>query len=207
MAFDTDYTSFRSAVQRFIDWTDAATTTYVDDLISVAEKKVYKLLRTRANEKGFSINAGADGTVAVPSDYEEMKSARLSANPARKLERKSVEFIYSKYADRSVTGNQLFFAREADKFIFGPSGASGDAMQGVYYRSGTAMASTSTINSIFTAHPDIFLMAAASESSVFIGADARLQTWEAKFQSLLAIANQAAKDEDYSGSTLAGSLG
>lgn len=206
MAFDTDYASFRTAIPLFVDWS-GSTTTQVDDLISLAEKKVYKLLRTRANEKKFSLNAGSDGTVSVPSDYEEMKSARIASSPARKLERKSVEFIYEKYGDRSSTGNERYFGREADSFIFGPAAGPGTPMVGVYYRSGTSMAQNATINSIFTAHADIFLMAAASEASPFIGSDSRIPTWEAKFQSLLSIANQAAKDEDNSGSTLAGSLG
>ena len=206
MAFSDDYESFRAAVPRFIDWT-GYTTTHVDDLIAVSERKVYKALRTRANEFRFSINAGSGGTVAVPDDYEEMKSARMSAAPARKLVRKSVEEIYSRFGDRSVTGNQLWFAREGDVFIFGPAGAAGDTMQGVYYRSGTSMAQSATINSIFAAHPDIFLMAAASESSAYIGMDSRIAVWEQKFQQLIAIANQAARDEDTSGSILVGSLG
>lgn len=205
MAFNTDYSSFRTAIPGWLDWT-GSTTTQVDDLISVAEKKVYKVLRTRANEFGFSINVASDGTAAVPADYEEMKSARMNASPQRKLERKSVEFIYANYGDRSVTGNQLYFAREASNFIFAPSGSTGDVMKGVYYRSGTSMAVNSTLNSIFSAHPDIFLMAALAESTLFIGADSRIQAWETKFQELVAIANQKAKDEDYSGSTLAGSL-
>lgn len=206
MAFNTDYASFRAAVPRFIDWTDF-TTTHVDDLIAVAERKVYKMLRTRANEIRFSLTAGSDGTVAVPADYEEMKHARIAASPVRRLTRASIEEVYEKYADRSVSGSQRIFAREGDAFIFGPAGVSGNVMNGVYYRSGTSMASTSTINSIFTAHPELFLMAAASESEAFIGMDSRIPVWEAKFQQLLNIANQAAKDEDLSGSALSGRLG
>lgn len=203
MPFNTDYSSFRVAVPAHIDWA-GYTVTQIDDLIAVAERKVFRSLRTRAMEFSFSINVASDGTASVPSDYVEMKFARMNANPQKRLERKSLEFIYARYGDRSDTGNQIYFAREAGSFIFGPAGASGDVMKGVYYRN--TFMNASTIHSIFSAHPDIFLMAAASEATPYIGADARIAVWEQKFQQLVAIANQEAKDEDQSGSTLAGAL-
>ena len=146
------------------------------------------------------------GVVAVPDQFIEMKFAYINSSPAVRLLRKSAEWIYEHYSDRSVTNNEAYFAREGSNFIFGPAGGDGNVMTGIYYARATYMAVSSTINSIFSAHPDVFLFAAISEGAAFTGEDQRTPMWEAKFQQLVAAANREAKDEDQSGSRLFGSL-
>ena len=104
-----------------------------------------------------------------------------------------------------MTSNEAYFAREGSNFIFGPSGGSGSLMKGVYYAKSSSMAGGSTINTLFTAHPEIFLWATLSEAEPFIGRDSRVQLWEAKFQACIAAANLEAKAEDQSGSRLGAS--
>lgn len=205
MAFNTDYSSFRTAVASWLDWSDS-TTTSLNDLIEVGQNKVHKALRTRTMETAYSATINSSGQAALPSDYIEMKFAYINGSPVRKLTRKSAEWIYENYPVRSDTGQEQYFAREGSNFIFGPAGGDGSLMKGIYYAKSSSMSGGSTINSLFSAHPEIFLMATLSEAEPFIGRDERTAMWEAKFQQLVQIANSEAKAEDQSGSRLAASL-
>lgn len=200
--FSADFASFRTSIATWIDWTDS-TTTHLNDLIEVGQNKVQRFLRIRAMETALAATINSSGQATVPSDYLEMKSAYIDSAPRRKLERKSVEFINEKFSDRSVTSNEAYYAREGSNFIFGPAGGEGSVMKGVYYAKGSSMAAGSTVNSIFTAAPEVFLFGVLSEAGPFIGQDARLPMWEGKFQQLLEAANLEAKKEDQSGSRLA----
>ena len=58
---------------------------------------------------------------------------------------------------------------------------------------------TATINSLFTAYPEVYFFAALSECESFIGRDDRINLWESKYQQVLNLANQQDKDEGFGG--------
>jgi len=203
--FSASYADFRTSLSTWADWTDS-TTTNLNDLIQVGENVVYKRLRVRQMETALAATIATAGTATVPTDYLELKHAYINATPVRKLERKNAEWIYEKYPNRT-SGNELYTAREGSNFIFGPAGTQGHVMTGIYYAKPTGMASGSTINSVFSAHPEVFLFGTLSELEPFIGRDARIPVWKAKFEEYLAIANSEDKAENVSGSRLTASLG
>lgn len=172
----------------------------LDDMIAIGENKVNKHLRVREMETALASTVNSSGQAAVPSSYLDMKFAYMDTSPIRKLERKSAEWVYDHYPTRTA-GTEMYFAREASNFIFGEAGTQDRVMKGVYFAKPTAM--TSTINSVFSAYPEVYLFATLSECEPVIGRDARLPMWESKFKQVLDNANGLYRDEEWSGSTLA----
>jgi hypothetical protein len=210
MGFTTDFASFRSSVGSWLDVTDLSTT-LLDDAITVGEKRIQRGdgtpnepgLRVKEMETAFTWTITGSGTVAVPSDFLEMKTIRLDESPAVKLVRKSVEFIYDCYPYRDSNERKpKYFAREGSNFIFGPSPDSQYVVKGVYYKTLTGMVAAATTNGVFTAYPDLFLKAAIIEGEKLLGRDARIPIWEPDFKKGLQSANRQAEIEEYGGSTL-----
>lgn len=201
MAF-TDLAAFRLSITTWLDVGSNISNSQLDDLITVSENKVAKSLRVRQMETALAATLGSTGTAAVPTDYIEAKFAYMNqgANNVVRLERKPASWIYEKYPDRTTSGTEQFFARDGSNFIFGERGTQGRIMTGSYYAKPTAM--SSTINSVFSAYPEVYLFAALSESEPFIGRDQRVPMWESKYQQMLRLANQSDKDEYFSGSPL-----
>jgi hypothetical protein len=210
MPFNTDYDSFRSFVGVWLDVSGLASGT-LDSIITNAEKRIERGdgtpqepgLRVREMETAFAWTITGSGTISVPSDFIELKSARIDSSPVVKLEKKSVEFIYSKYPYRgSNLGKPQFIAREASNFIFGPHPDSTYTVKGVYYKRRSSMPTAGTINGVFTAYPDLYLKAAVLEGEKFIGRDQRTAVWEPDFKRQLQSANKQNENEEYSGGSL-----
>ena len=195
----SDLAAFRLSITNHLDVGSAIPDSKLDDLIKVAENKVVKKLRVREMETALAATINATGGASIPADYLDTQFAYINSSPVRKLIRKTPEWIYENFPNRSA-GTEKFFAREGSYFIFGDAGTQDRVMKGIYYAKPTAMAST--INALFTAYPEVYLFAALSECEPYIGRDQRIQLWEAKFQQVMDNANGLAKDEMFSGSDL-----
>src|SRR5687767_15309237 len=102
------YAELQTAVANWINRSDL--TSYVPDLIMLGEKRIYRELRIRAMETALS-SAISSGVLAVPSDYVDLKSARIDGTPVQPLTRKSVDSVYHKYPLRSSQGRPVVIAR------------------------------------------------------------------------------------------------
>jgi hypothetical protein len=209
MPFNTDLTSFRSFVGLWLDVSDL-TTPQADTAITLAEKRIEKGdgtpnepgLRVREMETAFAWTITGSGTVSVPSEFLELKSAYIDTSPNKTLEKKNPEFIRSKYPYRSASGKPSFIAREGSSFIFGPYPDGEYVVKGIYYKKLPSMVSDATINGIFTAYSDIYLKGTVIECEKLLGRDRRTQTWEPDFKRQLQAANKQREQEEYSGSSL-----
>lgn len=196
----SDYSSLKSAVAGWLDVAAADLTSQIDDIIMVGEKRIFREVRTRDMETALSTAISASGTLALPTGYVAMKNMRITTSPVVELERRSAEWIYANYGYQTSSGIPKYFARDGSNFIFGPFPDSAYGIAGVYYVRLNAI--SSTINALFTANPDIYLMAALAESEPLIGRDERIPMWQAKYAEILANVNGEDKTEDQSGSKL-----
>lgn len=206
MAFYSNLDSFKTAIGEFLDIGSAISHAKLDDLIRVGENRVVKELRVRDMETALSATIGSTaGTASVPSDYLDMKYAYVNSSPIRRLERKSPGWIYEKFPDRT-SGDERYFAREGNEFIFGEGGTPGRVVKGIYYAKPTAM--SSTINSLFSAYPEVYLFATLAEAGPYVDKSklGDVQLWEQKYQMAVRRANQMDKDELYSGSPLSSTV-
>lgn len=201
----TSLAELKVAAARWLGNSDSATTTTVgipnaiDDLIMVAEKRIFREARTRDMEVALSATIAA-GVIALPANYVALRFAYIDGSPVSPLTRTSLEEIYTQYPTRGASGKPNLIGREGTNLIFGPYPDSTYAVKGVYYQRLTALA-TGT-NALFLANPDLYLMGTLAESEPLIGQDSRIPLWEAKFLKVLAQVNAEDDDEDHSGGSL-----
>jgi hypothetical protein len=200
----TDYAGLTTAIQT--NWlnraTDTQLTTVVPDLITLGEKRIYRKLRVRAMESAISSTVSGSGSVALPSDYVDLKYAYVNQAPVQWLDRKSAQWMFTNYPYRaSNTGLPKFIARDGSNFIFGPAPDQSYLISGMYYARPVAL--SSVLNSIFTANPELFLFAALCEAEPWLSNDERIPIWEKKFGQILGDVQFEDDNEQHSGSILA----
>lgn len=190
MALNT-YTNIRSAIPARLDVPTASlnpTGADLDDLLLQAEERIYDDIMARGGvrhwETALSSTITGSGTVAVPSDYMELKHAYINQASVQWLERKSAEFVYQAYPKRSADGLPKTIAREGSDFIFGPFAESQYLVKGIYYAkpSSVVNVSGSTFTGIFSDHPLLLLFAGCVESEDFLKRPDQRAVWEMKYQ-------------------------
>lgn len=173
----------------------------VPDFIALGEARIYRDLRIRAMETALAGTIAA-GVLALPTGYIELKSAYIDGSPARKLTRKTLDFIYTNYPTRSSSSCPVYMAREGDNFVFGPYPDTSYAVKGIYYKRLPALSDSNTTNWLITNAPDILLYAALVEAADHTGNDAALMKWEAKYLQVKDRIQRESDGEEFSGSTL-----
>lgn len=173
------YAELKTAVK---NWLNRGTEmdSFLDDLILLGEKRIYRTLRVRAMETSLNVTL-ASGVAAIPSDYVELKYSFIDGTPVRHLQMKEADWIIANYPNRSAESKPSYIAQDASNFIFGPYPDADYTLKGTYYKRLDPLSSST--NSIFTAHPDLYLFAALAETSLFLqDDDARVSVWEARYK-------------------------
>lgn len=193
------YSTLKTAVASWLKADDL--TDHIPDLIRQGELRIYRDLRIRAMESSLS-SAISSGVLAVPDGYVEMKFAYIDGSPIGKIQRKDAEWIYQNYPTRSADRKPLFFARDADSFIFGPYPDSTYTVKGTYYKRLDALSTDNETNWFTTNAPDLLLFAALCEAEPFLVNDQRTDLWERKYDFVRGRIQREDDDEEFSGSPL-----
>lgn len=195
MALST-YSDLQSAVANWLHRSDL--TSYIPDFITLADSRINNDLRHRAMETSQASTMAA-GVLPVPANYIELKDSYISSTtPYQNLDRKTAEWVYENYPLRRSDNTPKFIAREGSNFIFGPYPDGNYVVTLVYYNRLTAL--SSSVNSVFTSYPGLWLFAALAESAPFLKDDKRVQLWEEKYKYLFALIQKETDDEFLSGS-------
>ncbi len=198
------YAQLKTAVTSWMDVNASDLSTKIDDLVTIAEKRIFREAFTKDNEAALS-GTITSGVIPVPSDYIKLKFAYIDATPVQMLARRSNESLLGEYPSRSASGKPKAIARQGTDFIFGPYPDSGYTVAGVYYKKAGTL--SSAVYDLFTNNPDLYLFACLAESEILIGRDNRIAVWEAKYNKILNDVNQLANTEDSSGGSLQIRLG
>jgi hypothetical protein len=193
------YSDLETAIGNWLVRSDL--TTYIPDLISLGEKRIFDELRVREMESAFDETI-ASGTVAVPADYLEFKVVYIDGTPTQPLIRTDLERLYSEFPTRSSDAQPYYIARNASNFEFGPYPDSAYTIKGTYYASPASLSDSTTTNTIFPKYSDLYLWAALAEADVFLQNDPRVALWQAKYQSVLDRVHGRERKERASGSTI-----
>lgn len=195
MSLDGTYSGLCASVAAFLHRSDL--TAIIPDLILIGEKRIFRKVRCRVMEATFS-GTIANGVIAVPTDYLELKFAYINSTPTSYLSGTSASQVYAKFPMRNAQGKPTLIGREGSNFIFGPYPDSAYAVLGTYYAKPTSVQTSA--NALFVANPDLYLMAALCESAPYLKDDPRVQLWDAKFAVIVNdINNEAATEEGSSG--------
>lgn len=193
------YSDLKTSIAGFLHRSDL--TSMIPEFIADAEARIYDELRIRAMETAFS-TAISSGVVALPTGFLEWKFLYVNTDPVRKLERKSEEWIYANYPERSSNGIPLYFAREGSNLIFAPYPDDTYTIKGVYYKRLDSLSDSNTTNWLIDNAPDVLRYGALCEAGIYCVDDARVPLWEQKFAAAVARLKRTDKREMFSGSTL-----
>lgn len=195
MALDGTYSGLLASIAATLHRSDL--TAVLPDLVTLADSRINNDLRHRAMET-IQASTMASGVIALPTNYVELKDAYISStSPYANLDRKTANWIYDKYPNRSATGAPRFIAREGTNFIFGPFPDSNYVVTLVYYNRFAAL--SASVNSVFSTYPGLWLFAALAEAAPYLKDDKRIPIWEGKYQQLFTLVQKEDADEYTSG--------
>lgn len=204
MAVITNYTTLQTAVADYLARSDL--TTWVPNFIQNCEEKLHRMLRLQFMEKALS-GSISSGVLAVPDDYLELKFAYVDRAPIQWLERTTSENVYRRYPVRSGAEIPHLIAREGGNFIFGPYPAD-HTIKGIYWAKPDLLRDDDDGSNWFTINaPDLLLYGSLLEAEPFIKNDPRILVWKAFYDEAFAAVKAQEKRENFSGGSLAISLG
>lgn len=206
MAF-ANYTEFRTAIQRLIEGDELSATFSVDTLdtiISMAEGRVYhgdpitSGLRASSMVADLSV-AVADNAIDLPADLLALKEVYFTGKAP--LELVTIQKLRELEASGFSTGTTRYCAQDGDTLRFWPE-ASGTAL-GRYYARPEALATVTWASATtFARYPEVFVYASLYEAAMFLGMDAKMGLWEARYRQLAEGANHSERMRALGGSPL-----
>lgn len=192
MALDS-YTNLKTALASFLDVNAADFSSVADDIVTVAEKRIFSEVNHRVMHLSMSATISS-GVVAIPSDFLDHVAPYVitttDSTRTYDLAPISVKEMYACFPFRAASSRPQTIASEGANFIFGPYPESGTTyvLKGPY-KAKLAALSTSE-NALFAAHPELYLYASLLETEVAIGRDVRMPVWEAKYREALKRVNK-----------------
>jgi len=198
----SDYNGFRVAVQHLIEGDDTSQGTFststIDLLIRLGEQRAYRHLRASPMVTRATLTI-TDNAAPLPDCLLELKEVWFSGK--RPLDIVPLERLRKLEADGFGGGVSSVAAQDGDYLRFWPP-ASGTVEISYYKKPCPLKTGTWSEQLTFARYPEIFIFAALAESAPFVGQDARLPMWEAKFMDALSNADQDERVRVYAGGPL-----
>jgi hypothetical protein len=123
---------------------------------------------------------GGDSTVALPSDYLELKEIHITGNPPKNLEFQSPDLFF-RNGQIANSGLPTKFTILAEEFQFSPAPDGTYEVQMLYYAKPTFISSSTASNLFLAYFQDALLYATLGEAEPYLLNDARTQTWSALY--------------------------
>lgn len=201
-----DYNSLKQAIQDWFARSDLGG--WIDYFIQMAEADIYRdILRlnfgrgVQPMEASLSV-AISNGVAPLPAGYMALKQAVISSGGNTwEIERRSTEFIYTQYPDRTPSGIPAYLAREGSNFIFGPFPDSNYTVSGTYWQRANQLTSVNNVTWIVNTIPTVMLAACLKYAARFMKDAEGLSMWDGIYQDQLSAFVLADRGEEVSGST------
>ena len=179
----TSFSGLLTQVTRLIDGDDVSVSSIavatLEQVIAQAEKRIYREVRSRHNEKAFSAVTVSGNLATLPADFEACSTVHFGGKALTPMP----EDWIRGYIDNGATGDCLYFAEAGPALYFGPAVANSTAVQGRYFcRLPDLNSTTLPTNALIAAEPDLFIYAILVEAAPFFSKDAGY--WEAKYSSI-----------------------
>jgi len=184
-----NYPAFRLAVQQLIDGDDVSqsslSTTVLDLIISLGERRIYRDVRSSAQDTALSLTVTGN-SAPLPVDLIELRSVYLPTG---------VPLIYMPYEQLQeklqIHGTSArkpyYYTFEGDNLIFYPMQGDGTTISGRYYKRFCSIVTEGLSgNTYFNRFPDLWIYASLLECGPYIGEATRMPIWEQKYQETVA---------------------
>ena len=178
---------------------DAVGADNITELVVLGERWIFRKARTRQMETALSVTI-ASSVATIPTDYRDLKHARIDGSPTQYLKLRPAKMIMEAYPLRSSSGKPSFIAVDGANFIFGPSPDSNYTIVGTYYAAPTSIETSP--NTLFLANPDLYLFATLCELEPFLKNDKRIEVWQMKREQILSDVNGEDRAGIFSGGPL-----
>jgi len=176
----TDYSSLQTTVANYLARTDL--TAQIPDFIRLAEIRMRRELRIRQMMKSATTTTtGGDSTVALPSDFLEVRDLTIQTNPVRVISYVSPS-VFSRNTRSTESGFPTDYTILATEFKFAPIPDTDYTLEILYYASPDFLSVSNTSNTFLANCPDLLLYGALIEAEPYLMNDARIQVWAGMYQ-------------------------
>jgi hypothetical protein len=196
MAF-TNYSELQTTIAGYLARSDL--TAQIPDFIRLAETRLRRDLRIRQMLSSASIPtvAGTE-TVAIPSDFLEIRDFIVTGNPVQPLTYMSPS-LFSRNARSMESGKPIDYTVLASTFQLAPIPDSNYTLKALYYAAPTFLSDSNTSNVFLANCPDVLLYGSLIEAEPYLMNDARVNTWGTMFDRAIASINRSDEEGQYSG--------
>ena len=193
----TTYQDLQTTVASYLARSDL--TVQIPDFIRLAEIRLRRDLRIRQMmNAATTTTVGGDATVALPSDFLEVRDLVVQTNPVRPVNYISPS-VFSRNARVTESGVPLDYTILATEFKFAPVPDTNYTIEIVYYAAPPYLTDSNSSNVFLANCPDLLLYAALGEAEPYLMNDARIQVWAAMYDRGLASLNTSDEAAQYSG--------
>ena len=193
----TTYSDLQTTVANYLARSDL--TVQIPDFIRLAEIRLRRDLRIRQMmNAATTTTTGGDATVALPSDFLEVRDLVVQTNPVRPVNYISPS-VFSRNARVTESGVPLDYTILATEFKFAPVPDTNYTIEIVYYAAPPFLTSSNSSNVFLANCPDLLLYAALGEAEPYLMNDARIQVWAAMYDRGVASLNTSDESAQYSG--------
>ena len=193
----TTYSDLQTTVASYLARSDL--TVQIPDFIRLAEIRLRRDLRIRQMmSAATTTTVGGDATVALPSDFLEVRDLVVQTNPVRPVNYISPS-VFSRNARVTESGVPLDYTILATEFKFAPVPDTNYTIEIVYYAAPPYLTDSNSSNVFLANCPDLLLYAALGEAEPYLMNDARIQVWAAMYDRGLASLNTSDESAQYSG--------
>jgi hypothetical protein len=191
------YSDLKTTVANYLARTDL--TTQIPDFIRFAELRLRRELRIRQMLKSVTTTTtSGDSTVALPSDFLEVRDFYVSTNPIQPLTFSSPA-IFSRNTRSTQSGKPLDYTILASEFKLAPVPDSNYTLEMLYFAAPTFMDDSNSSNAFMANAPDALLYAALLEAEPYLMNDARINTWGSLYDRAITTLTKSDESSQYSG--------
>ncbi|WP_444897902.1 phage adaptor protein [Microbulbifer sp. SSSA005] len=189
----TNYGELKAAIAGWLERDDLAER--LPEFISLAERKIFRKLRTPANERTVLEDRRVDGgdEWLIPTHFLECKRLLVNGVP---LSRITDTDYYSRSAQ---SGQPKYFFRYANRFKVWPAPAE-DYRWVLNYWTDMELTEEYPENTVLPVAKDLYLFGALAEAEPYLMNDNRVALWKAKFDEGLIELNDMAERAELAGS-------
>ena len=176
------YADLETAVNNWTKRADLASST--PDFITLAEARLQREIRSRDMELRFSTTLSSTSDyLTLPTDFLSIRSVFLSSGGVlRPLTYVTPDALILSYPNDSSTSEPSWYTIVGAEMRFGPFTDSAYTTEIWYYKRLAAL--SSSVPTLFTNNPDLYLSATLSEAFKFMKDEDRAEYWEGKYQAI-----------------------
>ncbi|MDJ0905413.1 MAG: hypothetical protein QNI96_05295 [Woeseiaceae bacterium] len=200
----TNYGTLKEEIRKYL-YNRKDLETNIPSFISLAERKIFRMLRIPAMENVLLYEPLPGGVayaqLELPGDFLEAKFLLWGDKPLRRIS--DIE-MQRKLNVRPTQGTTHEFARIGNRLLLWPTpdDASQTFSLGYWRDYSNTLKDDADVNDMLRLAPDLYLYGACLEASVYLVGDSRIPVWQQLYDQSFAQLTDQYKEAEYAGSNV-----